>query len=75
MANMLRGLAVTILFFAGALAITLVCAATLFGVPAPDLPAVGILLLGVGGGGGLLALFLLLQRYFIAGISMGGVKR
>jgi signal transduction histidine kinase len=49
----------TLLFFAGALAITLVFAATLFGVPRVDLPAVGVLLLGVGGGGGLLALLLL----------------
>ena len=71
MASMLRGLAVTILFFAGALAITLVCAATLFGVPAPDLPAVGMLLLGVGGGGGLLALILL--RPAVLG-RFGGVR-
>ena len=61
----------TLLFFAGALAITLVCAATLFGVPAADLPAVGMLLLGVGGVGGLAALVLLrpvvLERF-------GGVR-
>jgi signal transduction histidine kinase len=59
MARMLRGVAVTLSFFAGALAITLVCAATLFGVPDADLPAVGVLLLGVGGAGGLAALVLL----------------
>ncbi|HEV3476895.1 MAG TPA: histidine kinase dimerization/phospho-acceptor domain-containing protein, partial [Rubrobacteraceae bacterium] len=46
-------------FFAAALAITLVCAAILFGVPADDIPAVGVLLLGVGGAGGLAALILL----------------
>jgi signal transduction histidine kinase len=60
-----------LLFFAGALAITLVCAATLFGVPAADLPAVGVLLLGVGGGGGLLALILL--RPVVLG-RFGGVR-
>jgi signal transduction histidine kinase len=59
MARMLRGVAVTLSFLAGALAITLVCAATLFGVPTADLPAVGVLLLGVGGAGGLAALVLL----------------
>lgn len=59
MVQMFRGVAVKLLFFAGALAITLVCAATLFGVPATDLPAVGVLLLGVGGAGGLAALVLL----------------
>ncbi len=53
MVRMFRGVAVTLLFFAGALAITLVCATTLFGVPAADLPAVGVLLLVVGGAGGL----------------------
>ncbi len=59
MARIFRDVAVTLLFFAGALAITLVCAATLFGVPAADLLAVGVLLLGVGGVGGLVALVLL----------------
>jgi hypothetical protein len=51
MVRMLRGVAVTLSFLAGALAITLVCATTLFGVPTADLPAVGVLLLGVGGAG------------------------
>jgi signal transduction histidine kinase len=59
MMRTLRGVAVTLSFFAGALAITLVCAATLFGVPEADLLAVGVLLLGVGGAGGLAALVLL----------------
>jgi signal transduction histidine kinase len=56
---MFRGILTLLLFFACALAITLVFAATLFGVPRVDLLAVGVLLLGVGGGGGLLALLLL----------------
>jgi signal transduction histidine kinase len=56
---MFRGAVMLLLFFAGALVITLVFAATLFGVPRVDLPAVGVLLLGVGGVGGLLALLLL----------------
>ena len=60
-----------LLFFAGALAITLVFAATLFGVPRVDLPAVGVLLLGVGGGGGLLALLLLHPA--VLGL-LGGVR-
>jgi signal transduction histidine kinase len=59
MARISRDVAVTLLFFAAALAIALVCAATLFGVPAADLLAVGVLLLGVGGAGGLAALVLL----------------
>jgi signal transduction histidine kinase len=59
MARMFRGAAVTLLFFACALAIALVCAATLFGVPRVDLPAVSVLLLAVGGVGGLLALVVL----------------
>jgi signal transduction histidine kinase len=71
MGRMLRDAMVALLFFAGALAITLVCAAILFGVPAADLPAVGVLLLGVGGAGGLAALVLLrpavLERF-------GGVR-
>jgi signal transduction histidine kinase len=59
MARTLRDAALTLLFFAGALAIALLCATTLFGVPAVDLPAVGALLFGVGGAGGLAALVLL----------------
>ena len=59
MARMLRSFAVALSFFAAALAITLVCAAILFGIPADDIPAVGVLLLGVGGAGGLAALILL----------------
>jgi signal transduction histidine kinase len=68
---MFRGVVTLLLFFAGALTITLVFAATLFGVPRVDLPAVGVLLLGVGGGGGLLALLLLHPA--VLGL-LGGVR-
>jgi signal transduction histidine kinase len=71
MASMLRDVALTLLFFAGALAIALVCATTLFGVPTGDLPAVGALLLGVGGAGGLAALVLL--RPAVLG-RLGGMR-
>jgi signal transduction histidine kinase len=71
MAKMLRDVALTLLFFAGALAIALACATILFGVPAADLPAVGALLLGVGGAGGLAALALL--RPAVLG-RLGGVR-
>ena len=66
-----RDVATTLLYFAGALTITLVLAATLFGVPTADLPAVGALLLGVGGAGGLAALALL--RPEVLG-RLGGVR-
>jgi signal transduction histidine kinase len=69
--EMFRGVVTLLLFFAGALATTLVFAATLFGVPRSDLPAVGLLLLGVGGGGGLLALLLLHPA--VLGL-LGGVR-
>jgi signal transduction histidine kinase len=55
----LRTAGVSLLFFAGALAIALVAGATLFGVPGADLPAVALLLFGAGGGIGLLALLLM----------------
>ena len=71
MMGMLRSVAVALLFFAGALAITLICAATVFGVPAGDLPAVGVLLMEVGGVGGLAALILL--RPAVLG-RFGGVR-
>ncbi len=48
-----------LLFFAGSLGITLLLAATLFGVPEADLGAVALLLVAVGGGVGLLALLLM----------------
>ena len=71
MASMFRDMALTLLFFAGALAIALVSATTLFGVPIVDLPAVGALLLGVGGAGGMAALVLL--RPTVLG-RLGGVR-
>jgi signal transduction histidine kinase len=71
MAKMFRDVAVPLLFFAGALAIALTCAATLFGVPAVDLPPVGVLLFGVGGVGSLMALVLL--RPAVLG-RLGGVR-
>jgi signal transduction histidine kinase len=71
MARMFRGVALKLLFFAGALAVSLVCATSLFGVPAADLPAVGALLLGVGGAGGLAALILL--RPAVLG-RLGGMR-
>ncbi|MCA1716866.1 MAG: HAMP domain-containing histidine kinase [Actinobacteria bacterium] len=61
----------TLLFFAGSLGITLLFAATLFGVPEADLSAVTLLLLAVGGGVGLLAL--LMMRPAVLG-RVGGVR-
>jgi len=66
-----RTLGVALLFFAGALTTTLVCAATFFGVPRADLPGVALLLLGTGGGVGLAAL-LLLRPVVLA--RLGGVR-
>jgi signal transduction histidine kinase len=66
-----RTIGVALLSFAGALAITLVCATALFGVPRADLPGVALLLLGAGGGVGLAAL-LLLRPAVLA--RLGGVR-
>lgn len=49
----LRSAGVALLFLAGALAITLALAATIFGVPASDVPRLTLVLAGVGGGLGL----------------------
>lgn len=54
-----RTAAAALLFFAGALAITLASGAYVFGVPRGDVAAVAVLLCGVGGGVGLAALLLL----------------
>jgi signal transduction histidine kinase len=54
-----RTAAAALLFFAGALAITLASGAYVFGVPRGDVVAVAVLLCGVGGGVGLAALLLL----------------
>ena len=48
-----------LLFFVGSLGVTLLFAATLFGVPEGDLAAVALLLIAVGGGVGLLAMLLM----------------
>jgi signal transduction histidine kinase len=71
MRRLVEILGVALLFFAGALAITLVCATALFGVPLADLPGVALLLLGAGGGVGLAAL-LLLRPAVLA--RLGGVR-
>jgi signal transduction histidine kinase len=71
MRKSLRTAGVALLFFAGSLGITLLLAATLFGVPKADLGAVALLLLAVGGGVGLLAL--LLMRPAVLG-RFGGVR-
>jgi signal transduction histidine kinase len=60
-----------LLFFAGALAITLASGAYLFGLPRADVAAVALLLCGVGGGGGIAALILL--RPGVLG-RVGGVR-
>ncbi len=54
-----RTAAAALLFFAGALTITLASGAYVFGVPRGDMVAVAVLLCGVGGGVGLAALLLL----------------
>ena len=54
-----RTAAAALLFFTGALAITLASGAYVFGVPRGDVAAVAVLLCGVGGGVGLAALLLL----------------
>ncbi len=71
MMKLARNAGLALMFFTGSLAITLTFAATLFGVPRPDLPEVALLLLGVGGGVGLLALLLMWPR--VLG-RVGGVR-
>lgn len=68
---MMRTLIVALLFFAVALAITLVLSVALFGVPRTDLGGVALLLLGAGGVVGLAAL-LLLRPVVLA--RLGGVR-
>ena len=70
MKRALRTAGVALLFLAGSLALA-IFAASLFGVPAADLPAVAVLLAVAGGGGGLLAL--LLVRPAVLG-RLGGVR-
>jgi signal transduction histidine kinase len=69
--SMLRRLSLALLFLLVALAITLVIAATLLGIPAADLPAIAWLLAGVGGGSGLCALVLMRPEILA---RIGGVR-
>jgi len=69
--ELLRTVGFMLLFFVGALAITLTVAGTLFDIPVADLSAIALLLLVVGGGGGVLAL-LLMQPAVLSRI--GGVR-
>jgi signal transduction histidine kinase len=71
MMRMARYLVVALLFFVASLGLTLLCAATLFGVPRADLPGVAWLLVGAGGGAGLAALLLL--RPTVLG-RLGGIR-
>lgn len=64
-------LGAALLFLAGSLALTLLFAATVFGVPRADLPAIALLLLGTGGGVGLVAALVL--RPAVLGL-IGGVR-
>jgi signal transduction histidine kinase len=66
----LRTAGVALLFLVGSLALA-IFAASLFGVPSADLPAVAVLLAVAGGGGGLLALLLI--RPAVLG-RLGGVR-
>ena len=66
-----RTVGIALLFFAGALATTLLFATTLLGVPRADLPGVFLLLLGSGGAVGIAAL-LLLRPAVLA--RLGGVR-
>ena len=70
MKSSLRTASVALLFLAASLALA-VFAASLFGVPAADLPAVAVLLAVAGGGSGLLALLLI--RPAVLG-RLGGVR-
>ncbi len=70
MKRALRTAGVALLFLAASLALA-IFAASLFGVPSADLPAVAVLLAVAGGGGGLLALLLI--RPAVLG-RLGGVR-
>jgi len=70
MKRALRTAGVALMFLAGSLALA-IFAASLFGVPSADLPAVAVLLAVAGGGGGLLALLLI--RPAVLG-RLGGVR-
>ncbi len=70
MKGALRTTGVALLFLAASLALA-IFAASLYGVPSADLPAVAVLLAVAGGGGGLLALLLI--RPAVLG-RLGGVR-
>lgn len=71
MKKVLQTTGAALLFLTASLGLTLLLAATLFGVPVADLPAVALLLLTVGGGVGLLALLLMWPK--VLG-RVGGVR-
>ncbi|CAN5636757.1 HAMP domain-containing sensor histidine kinase [soil metagenome] len=71
MRALLQTVCVALVFLLGALAVTIVVGATLFGVPVSDLPIFTLLLAGAGGGVGVLALALL--RPAVLG-RLGGVR-
>ena len=71
MKAMLRTLLVALAFLLVALAVTILAGVALFGVPTSDLPAIALLLAGVGGGGGLVALAVV--RPAVLG-RLGGVR-
>lgn len=70
MKNSLRTASVSLMFLAGSLGLA-VLSASLFGIPAGDLPDVAVLLAVAGGGGGILALLLI--RPAVLG-RLGGVR-
>ena len=53
MTGPLRAIGVALLFLAGAVGITVLSAATVFGVPAEDVPSLALVLAGAGAGAGL----------------------
>ncbi|MCA1718509.1 MAG: HAMP domain-containing histidine kinase [Actinobacteria bacterium] len=71
MTSSLRTAGVALLFLAGALAITLAVAASVFGVSTSDLPRLTLVLVGAGGGIGLLALLLMWPKVLA---HLGGVR-
>ena len=71
MRETLRTYAFALLFLVGGLAVAVLAAATIFGIPATDVPDVALLLAAAGGGGGILAL--LLVRPAVLG-KLGGVR-
>lgn len=66
-----KGITLAGLFLAVVLGVTLFLSATVFGVPGGDIPEVAVLLVGVGGAVGVVALFLM--RPAILG-RLGGVR-